>query len=282
MSMVVVRYGPVASTPVCGVTSRAPAAIPGRGAARLLVMRLNDCGDPAEMGQHRTEADPVNGPIGTASDKTVQSLATLNQTGRGKSGQGAGDSRLPLLWLNSQSSRKFLFRLLNISGVAATTRWFSGPVRRSYQGQCPEIPLLQIEFSAKAIRRMIRHLAGRRPTRVRVPESGGAKGIRTPDLLNAIQALSQLSYGPGYCASCTIGFCRIKQPGHLGDRSHTAHDFDVCFWEIGGRVTEWINSRQNMSDQQLIRQVRVIGTAIWLSDGLTTAIRWVCIWCRSL
>ena len=25
---------------------------------------------------------------------------------------------------------------------------------------------------------------------------GGAKGNRTPDLLNAIQALSQLSYGP--------------------------------------------------------------------------------------
>jgi hypothetical protein len=25
---------------------------------------------------------------------------------------------------------------------------------------------------------------------------GGAKGSRTPDLLNAIQALSQLSYGP--------------------------------------------------------------------------------------
>ena len=26
--------------------------------------------------------------------------------------------------------------------------------------------------------------------------AGGAKGSRTPDLLNAIQALSQLSYGP--------------------------------------------------------------------------------------
>ncbi len=30
-----------------------------------------------------------------------------------------------------------------------------------------------------------------------VPVVGGAKGSRTPDLLNAIQALSQLSYGPG-------------------------------------------------------------------------------------
>ncbi len=27
-------------------------------------------------------------------------------------------------------------------------------------------------------------------------KDGGAKGSRTPDLLNAIQALSQLSYGP--------------------------------------------------------------------------------------
>ena len=30
-----------------------------------------------------------------------------------------------------------------------------------------------------------------------VNEGYGAKGSRTPDLLNAIQALSQLSYGPG-------------------------------------------------------------------------------------
>ena len=30
------------------------------------------------------------------------------------------------------------------------------------------------------------------PTRL----NGGAKGNRTPDLLNAIQTLSQLSYGP--------------------------------------------------------------------------------------
>jgi hypothetical protein len=28
--------------------------------------------------------------------------------------------------------------------------------------------------------------------------NGGARGSRTPDLLNAIQALSQLSYGPGF------------------------------------------------------------------------------------
>src|SRR5689334_3358532 len=31
---------------------------------------------------------------------------------------------------------------------------------------------------------------------------GGAEGDRTPDLLNAIQALSQLSYGPVFHAPC--------------------------------------------------------------------------------
>ena len=36
------------------------------------------------------------------------------------------------------------------------------------------------------------------PSFVKPPliRDGGAKGSRTPDLLNAIQALSQLSYGP--------------------------------------------------------------------------------------
>ena len=32
---------------------------------------------------------------------------------------------------------------------------------------------------------------------------GGAKGSRTPDLLNAIQALSQLSYSPNICMGAT-------------------------------------------------------------------------------
>lgn len=50
-------------------------------------------------------------------------------------------------------------------------------------------------------------LAGR-PLRslFRVPEKrgpGGAKGSRTPDLLHAMQALSQLSYGPGPGSGCT-------------------------------------------------------------------------------
>jgi hypothetical protein len=31
----------------------------------------------------------------------------------------------------------------------------------------------------------------------------GARGTRTPDLLGAIQALSQLSYSPGWSADCS-------------------------------------------------------------------------------
>jgi hypothetical protein len=38
--------------------------------------------------------------------------------------------------------------------------------------------------------------AGFKSTKKSIICIGGAKGSRTPDLLNAIQALSQLSYGP--------------------------------------------------------------------------------------
>ena len=34
------------------------------------------------------------------------------------------------------------------------------------------------------------------PEGLKVQASGGATGVRTPDLLNAIQTLSQLSYSP--------------------------------------------------------------------------------------
>jgi hypothetical protein len=41
------------------------------------------------------------------------------------------------------------------------------------------------------------YLTGRElPGRMARTGLGGARGSRTPDLLNAIQALSQLSYGP--------------------------------------------------------------------------------------
>jgi hypothetical protein len=37
---------------------------------------------------------------------------------------------------------------------------------------------------------------GQRPERHTAKKDGGAEGVRTPDLLNAIQALYQLSYDP--------------------------------------------------------------------------------------
>ena len=37
----------------------------------------------------------------------------------------------------------------------------------------------------------------------------GAEGSRTPDLLNAIQALSQLSYGPNALPRCDEGATRL-------------------------------------------------------------------------
>jgi hypothetical protein len=41
---------------------------------------------------------------------------------------------------------------------------------------------------------------------------GGAEGNRTPDLLNAIQALSQLSYSPQDVAEKANGAIRPRQP----------------------------------------------------------------------
>ena len=42
---------------------------------------------------------------------------------------------------------------------------------------------------------------------------GGDKRDRTADLLNAIQALSQLSYTPVWC--CSISFCIIAHSGKM-------------------------------------------------------------------
>ena len=42
---------------------------------------------------------------------------------------------------------------------------------------------------------------------------GGAKGSRTPDLLNAIQALYQLSYGP---TGGLKRLCRLRGASYMG------------------------------------------------------------------
>ena len=49
--------------------------------------------------------------------------------------------------------------------------------------------------------------------------TGGAEGDRTPDLLNAIQALSQLSYSP-----TAFDFYSISNPGIFqGANEYTRH-----------------------------------------------------------
>src|SRR5262245_11766044 len=47
-----------------------------------------------------------------------------------------------------------------------------------------------------AARLIGKELGGQKKCQISLGLSGGARGSRTPDLLNAIQALSQLSYGP--------------------------------------------------------------------------------------
>src|SRR3546814_14431199 len=61
------------------------------------------------------------------------------------------------------------------------------------------------------------YLAPRRTRKSRGP-GGGAEGSRTPDLLNAIQALSQLSYGP---PGCTARACRpdLRTDAYRDERS---------------------------------------------------------------
>jgi hypothetical protein len=64
----------------------------------------------------------------------------------------------------------------------AVLRSITLPISRSVEDFVLETAALHSHFS--------------RLTVIHGKEIGGAKGSRTPDLLNAIQALSQLSYGP--------------------------------------------------------------------------------------
>ncbi len=58
---------------------------------------------------------------------------------------------------------------------------------------------------------------------------GGAKGSRTPDLLNAIQALYQLSYGPtGHLDTLRAAFqCRVADIGGCSCRRKKKMEFCV-------------------------------------------------------
>ena len=72
-----------------------------------------------------------------------------------------------------------------------------------------------------------------RRLRVMKRRIGGAKGGRTPDLLNAIQALSQLSYGPtggpGVAARVTrdIGKRDRGRKGKMGHAMMTAKAYNL-------------------------------------------------------
>ena len=52
-----------------------------------------------------------------------------------------------------------------------------------------KVVLYQLSYSRKSLRLLGRYSP-------KAPAASGGEGNRTPDLLNAIQALSQLSYGP--------------------------------------------------------------------------------------
>lgn len=55
---------------------------------------------------------------------------------------------------------------------------------------------------------------------------GGAKGSRTPDLLNAIQALSQLSYGPTEVPPFPATRCGLgASPAKIKQKITRAHKF---------------------------------------------------------
>ena len=51
---------------------------------------------------------------------------------------------------------------------------------------CPDFWLISIIIAQERLEKLI------------APHAGGPRGIRTPGLLNAIEARSQLRYGPGF------------------------------------------------------------------------------------
>ena len=59
-----------------------------------------------------------------------------------------------------------------------------------------KVVLYQLSYSRKSLRPLSRYSQ-------KAPAASGGEGNRTPDLLNAIQALSQLSYAPGATTPAT-------------------------------------------------------------------------------
>ena len=73
---------------------------------------------------------------------------------------------------------------------------------------------------------------------------GGARRNRTDDLFNAIEALSQLSYGPTFCRSCTLlpptlsSLAGLDPLGWIVNRLCVFKDTILAASPVGGLVTQ--------------------------------------------
>ncbi len=107
------------------------------------------------------------------------------------------------------------------------------PVRRGTAGRKAALPKIQrtrIYFAgARGVRGFSAAGVGREAAKPPAIDSGGAERDRTVDLLNAIQALSQLSYGPTRerkpsksPVGCQLGEAAPGRPGAATTSSHVA------------------------------------------------------------
>ena len=89
--------------------------------------------------------------------------------------------------------------------------------------------------------------------------SGGGKGSRTPDLLNAIQALYQLSYTP---SSGSRRLLRVKSSGNLPSLTPPVnHLFSGASELVSARVSGWAGAICRLP--AVVDCRRVPGTLLW-------------------
>ena len=94
-----------------------------------------------------------------------------------------------------------------------------------------KVVLYQLSYSRTSTRRRshlptLYHPTYRSATTVTYfRQPSGGEGNRTPDLLNAIQALSQLSYAPGTCVETCVTTGRARTRSRTERRTNTEHTF---------------------------------------------------------